>query len=203
MMSFAALGLPAFLWISITSLALLNARNWRSSMISLSLQYIGVFVLVGISWPLESAVAKLVSGGMACIVLGIASSERNPAGFESWQISDTSWPSGRAFRTMAAGLVWLTVFSLASKAASWIPGIGIYQVWAALILIGMGLLQLGFTAQPLRVVIGLLTTLSGFEILYSAVESSALLTGLLSAVTLGLALVGAYLLSTENMEEDE
>ena len=43
--------------------------------------------------------------------------------------------------------------------------------------------------------IGLLTFLSGFEILYAALENSVLVAGLLAAINLGLALVGAYLAS--------
>jgi hypothetical protein len=50
--------------------------------------------------------------------------------------------------------------------------------------------------------LGLLTVLSGFEILYSAVEVSALVTGLLAGVNLGLALVGAYLLLAPTLEEE-
>jgi hypothetical protein len=75
------------------------------------------------------------------------------------------------------------------------------QVWGGLILIGIGLLHLGLTAQPLRVVLGLLTVLSGFEILYAAVESATLVAGLLAGVNLGLALVGAYLLVSPGLEE--
>jgi hypothetical protein len=65
------------------------------------------------------------------------------------------------------------------------------------------LLHLGLTAQPLRVVLGLLTVLSGFEILYAAVESATLVAGLLAAVNLGLALVGAYLLVAPGLERVE
>lgn len=65
----------------------------------------------------------------------------------------------------------------------------------------MGLLQLSLTSNPLRVIIGILTSLSGFEILYAAIETSTLVTGLLAVVTLGLALVGAYLLITPTMEK--
>ena len=73
----------------------------------------------------------------------------------------------------------------------------------ALILMGMGLLQLGFTGQPLRTIIGLLTLLSGFEIIYVSVETSTLVAGLLASVNLGLSLVGAYLLVAPTMEETE
>jgi hypothetical protein len=70
-----------------------------------------------------------------------------------------------------------------------------------MILIALGLLHLGLTSQPFRVVLGLLTVLSGFEILYAAVESSILITGLLAAVTLGLAMLGAYLITAPTLEE--
>jgi hypothetical protein len=59
---------------------------------------------------------------------------------------------------------------------------------------------LSLTSDPLRVIIGLLTSLSGFEIIYAAVETSTLVTGLLAGVNLGLALVGAYLLIAPTME---
>jgi hypothetical protein len=67
-------------------------------------------------------------------------------------------------------------------------------------LIGMGLLQLSLTSHPLKVIIGLLTALSGFEIIYAAIETSTLVTGLLAGITLALALVGAYLLISPSME---
>ncbi|MGE5375620.1 MAG: hypothetical protein ACM3XO_11245, partial [Bacteroidota bacterium] len=68
-------------------------------------------------------------------------------------------------------------------------------------LIGMGLLHLGITSYILRVVIGLMTVLSGFEILYAAVEGSILVAALLATINLGLALVGAYLLIAQNNAE--
>jgi hypothetical protein len=57
------------------------------------------------------------------------------------------------------------------------------------------------TAQPFRVILGLLTVLSGFEALYAALESSILVAAMLSVVNLGLALVGAYLLTVPKPEE--
>jgi hypothetical protein len=52
------------------------------------------------------------------------------------------------------------------------------------------------------VVLGLLTFLSGFEVLYAAMESSSLVTGLLAVVNLGLALAGAYFLGSEAKREE-
>jgi hypothetical protein len=72
-----------------------------------------------------------------------------------------------------------------------------------LLLIGMGLLHLGITARILHVAIGLMTVLSGFEILYSTVEGSVLVAALLAVINLGLALVGAYLLIASTPQEPE
>jgi hypothetical protein len=55
----------------------------------------------------------------------------------------------------------------------------------------------------MRVIVGLLTVLAGFEILFAAIENSILVAGLLASVNLGLALVGAYLLSSNTNEEQE
>jgi hypothetical protein len=47
-----------------------------------------------------------------------------------------------------------------------------------------------------------MTVLSGFEILYSAVEGSILVAALLAVINLGLALVGAYLMIAENAPQE-
>jgi len=90
---------------------------------------------------------------------------------------------------------------MAPPIAGWISNIQLEQVVGALILIGLGLLHLGFTAVPFRIILALLTVLSGFEIIYAGVEKSTLVAGLLAGVNLGLAMVGAYLLVTSIGEE--
>jgi hypothetical protein len=176
------------------------------------------------SWPLEMAVAKLVAGWMAGAVLGMAIvglpqvrllAARQASGSsglaETRAAASPSLPMagpalqlpGRLFRLLAGLVVGLAVLSLAPQLSAAFAEISIYQAWGAMILIGMGLLQLGFTAQPLPIVLGLLTVLSGFEILYASVEASTLVAGLLAVINLSLALVGAYLLVSPQMEADE
>jgi hypothetical protein len=65
------------------------------------------------------------------------------------------------------------------------------------------MLHLGLTTSPLRVILGLLTVLGGFEVIYAALEGSILVAGLLAAITLGLAMIGAYLISVSSLEEAE
>lgn len=200
-MDLQPLAFPAVVLVLIASIAMQIARSWRGIVIALALQMTGVFILVALPWPLEMAVVKLVAGWMACAVLALASAEGSAGSSQNWPETESGWPSGRIFRIMAAVLVLLVVPSLAPSVLGWIPGISEEQVWAALILITMGLLHLGFTAHPLRVVAGLLTALSGFEIIYAAVESSTLVAGLLAASNLGLALIGAYLIIAPTIQE--
>jgi hypothetical protein len=94
----------------------------------------------------------------------------------------------------ASGLVLLAVSAAANTLGAWLPASALPLRWGALVLIGLGLLHLGMTLAPLRVILGLLTTLLGFEVLFSTLENSILVVGLMSVITLGLALAGSYLL---------
>jgi hypothetical protein len=75
------------------------------------------------------------------------------------------------------------------------------QTLGGLLLLGLGLLQLGLSRQGIRIVIGLLTFISGFEILYATLEASVLMTGLLAILNIGIAFIGAYLLLASHLEE--
>jgi hypothetical protein len=176
----------AFLMALVTSVILLLHRNWRWGIGLLALQYLAVFMLIQTHLPISMSTAKLVSGWMACVVLGIAQLTTI-----SKEDMVDSWPQGWIFRIFTAGIIIAATFALALRTSTWL-GISLSTSWGSLLLIGMGLLHLGISSQPFRVILGLLTILAGFEILYAAVESSTLVAALLSAVNLGLALTGAY-----------
>jgi hypothetical protein len=188
--------IAAIILVSLTSIFILVNRDWRYCVASLAVQYIGVFLLVNASWPIELAVAKMVAGWMAGAILGIAMVSIP----ENWRESEQSQKFSLTFRILAVALLALTVTSLVLHSDNWLSIIPMPIRWGSFILISMGLLQLSFTSYPLRAIIGLLTALSGFEIIYAAIESSTLVTGLLAGVNLGLALVGAYLLIAPTME---
>ncbi|RPI86908.1 MAG: hypothetical protein EHM41_06855 [Chloroflexi bacterium] len=200
-MDFRPFAFPALVLLMLTSAALLLSQNWRWSIIALAAQYFGVFVLTLLPWSVGMAATKLISGWIACSVLWIGITEAGTVRTESWKELDRSWPSGRIFRMLAVLLVMLIVPTIAPHVSELSPALSLPQAWAGLVLIGLGLLQLGFTAHPLRVVAGLLTILSGFEIIYAVVESSLLVAGLLSMANLGLAITGAYLIMVPMMEE--
>lgn len=192
-MTFADLLLLPLLLVALSTLIILISQSWRYSILALALQYVGVFWLINGLWPLGLAVVKLVAGWMACAVLSASQPE------EDMREEQTS-PTAPAFRILAAALALALVISVEPSVEARIPANRFILV-GGLLLISVGWLHLGMTTRPIRVIIGLLTVLSGFEILYAAVETSILIAGLQAAVTLGLALVGAYLIAAPSIEE--
>jgi len=186
-------------FLLLTSAGLLITRDWRLGLGLLGLQYIGVFWLTSQHWPISMAAIKLVTGWMAIATLGITRLNLKELEGETKHF----WPQGRLFRLFTAGIATIIIATVAPRVEEIIPGIGLPVIFGSLILMGLGMLHLGMTAQPFRVILGLLTVLSGFEALYAALESSILVAAMLSIVDLGLALVGAYLLIGSKSEESE
>ncbi len=183
MMSWIGLSL-----ILLTSVGLILSRDWHWRIGFLAVQYIGAFIMVHSHWPISMAAAKLVTGWMACVILGIAQLNSEKRGVE-----DLSLPQGRLFHFLTACIIVAVTFAVSLRLTDWLA-ITLPVAWASLLLVGLGLLQLGTTSEPFRVVVGLLTVFCGFEILYAVVESSILVTALLAVVNLGLALAGAFFL---------
>src|SRR5512138_653228 len=194
----------AFAWIAvivivITSTGLLLTRDWRWSISLLAVQYLAMFVLTLQHWPLGMASVKVVAGWMSAAILGMTRSGLTTAEADEAD----SLPRGRPFRLFAAGIVILIVIAVTPGVDTIMADAGLAVTAASLLLIGMGLLHLSITAEILRVGLGLMTILSGFEIMYSAVEGSVLVAALLAVINLGLALVSSYLLIASNAEAVE
>ena len=188
--------LVALLFISGAGILIVSSRRLMTGL--LALQYIGVFLLVSISWPLEIAVVKLVAGWMASAVLFLTYVNL-PGSFIKDRI-DVNLP-GIFFKGFAALLIGISVYSLGPTALRWFLGATLQQVLGGLLLLGLGLLQLLLIRDSLRIIIGLLTVISGFEILYATLEASVLMTGLLAILNIGFAFLGSYLLMASNLEE--
>lgn len=181
--------------ILVASLGILLSRNRREAIVALAVQYLGVFWLVSILWPFGMAAVVLIAGWMSGAVLGASQLSKETV------VAGGGELSLRLFRLVAAAIVWLLVFALAPQLVEWIPA-SLPVIRGSLALIGMGLLQLGVTREPLWVILGLLTALAGFEIIYAAVEVSVLVAGLLAVIKLGLAMAGAYLETASAQTEE-
>jgi hypothetical protein len=183
----------------ITSAGLLLIRDWRWSVILLAAQYMGMFILTLQHWPIGMASVKVVAGWMSAAILGMTRS-----GLSSEALAkENIWPRGLLFRLFAAATVVLIVAVVTPGVDTIMADAGFPVTNGGLLLIGMGLLHLGITARIMHVAIGLMTVLSGFEILYATVEGSVLVAALLAVINLGLALVGAYLLIASSPQETQ
>ncbi|MEP6894651.1 MAG: hypothetical protein ABI986_03495 [Chloroflexota bacterium] len=190
----------AVIIVTITSVGLLLARDWRWLIIFLSTQYFGMLILTLVHWPLGMATVKVVAGWMSAAILGMT---RSGLPRENRTERQSILPRGRLFRLFAAGIVILVVAAATPRVDAVMADAGYAVTTGSLLLVGLGLLHLGVTDHILRVTIGLMTVLSGFEILYATVEGSVLVAALLAAINLGLALVGAYLLIASNSQVEE
>lgn len=186
--------------IIVTSVGVLLVRDWRWLIIFLSAQYVGVFILTLQHWPLGMATVKIIAGWMSAAILGMTRSNLNE---EDEAQRYSVLPQGRFFRLVAAGAVALIAFTAAPRVDSMMADAGMEVAIGGLLLVGMGLLHLGVTDHVLRVGIGLMTVLAGFEVIYASVETSILVAALLAVINLGLALAGSYLMIASNAEELE
>lgn len=184
--------------ILITATGILIARDWRVSVSLLAAQYLAMFALLLAHLPLGMASVKVVAGWMSCAVIGMTRSD-----LPDDPNNEDLWPRGRLFRLLAAAMVGIIAATAAPDVNAMMADAGMAVTSGALLLIGIGLLHLGITSQTLRVTQGLMTVISGFEILYTAVESSVLVAALLAVITLGLALVGAYLMIASHSRATE
>ncbi|MHB8135911.1 MAG: hypothetical protein ACYDH1_17010 [Anaerolineaceae bacterium] len=177
------------------SLILFLNVNWRWNVIALSLQYVGVFWMVLSFWPVGLAAVKLVSGWMAGAIIGTTISDSD----NDKNFSDSSPKEEIRFRIVLWIVIVLVIFALIPGISLWIP-ISNQLLIGSFLLIVIGLLQLSMTIQSYRIIFGLLTVLSGFEIVYAGLEDSVLVAGFLSIITLGIAFIGVFVSHKKNEE---
>ncbi|MCB0101257.1 MAG: hypothetical protein H6635_02900 [Anaerolineales bacterium] len=180
----------AVVFVLISAASMLTVRDWRFALGALALQYLAAFWLVSRHLPFAMSSIKLIAGWMTIAILGITRLNQTELDTDA----DTIHTGGTIFQAILMGIVALSAAGATPLIENAIPGMGLPVIMGGLALIGAGVINLGMTSDILRVTIGLLTMLSGFEIIYAAVESAILVTGLLALVNLGLGILGSYLL---------
>ncbi len=170
--------------VAATGFALIVVERPGLQIAILAAQYASVAWLSSLALPPQVAAVKVVAGMITCGVLALTvAGSRSP---------DESG-SGRAFRVIAGILILGAAIGIGRTNWMRIPDIRAEAIMAAAILMSMGLLQLGLFRTPLRVCIGLITLLSGFEIAYAVIEPALAILALLASVHIGLAMVVSYL----------
>jgi hypothetical protein len=187
----ADLALVPSLAVAMTAGLLVVLDDRRLTLAALAVQYLFVAWLAAAALPLGVAAAKLAAGLLACLVLGVST-----AGM-GWRAAGEragALPTGPTFRWIAVLLVAIVAFAIGRDGWEAIPSLRPNVALGAMFLLTLGMLQIGITDDTLRVGVGILTLLSGFEVAYTAVETALAVMALLASVHLGVALVVSYLM---------
>jgi hypothetical protein len=156
---------------------------------------LGVCVATGIGialgQQLRIGLGLIATGVLTCGILAI--------GFERarWPRPTEAGgpiPGGRAFRAATVLLVAAAAWGIAAPQAASIAALPAPRLTAAVMIVAMGLLQLGLSQEQGAAAVGLLTALVGFEVFYSALEPSLALRAVLAGIMLGIALISSVLL---------
>lgn len=165
-------------------------RQWTLNIFALGLQYVCIFLLIlEVRSPFLAGI-KLIVGLMVSLMLYLT---LKSSGLIESTLLRRHVSSGEIFRgTIAMVLALISFLAAPALQQSAFPQSSQLLLTASLGLILFGLFQMGTITEPLYLVIGLLTFLSGFELLYASLEFSRFLEALLTSVNLSLALIGSF-----------
>jgi hypothetical protein len=208
---------PAVIGVFVTAGLLVVSRDWRLNLIALAVQYLFVALLMTQIIRLEMAAVKALIGWLICLAFYLteqqaksltrASGERADLSFQGWAAARLDGWRRQGISVRAAfGFLATVVVAVAAYAA--MSAIPITQVpeefaLACYLLGGLGVLLLGLSQDPLRVGVGILMFLSGFDLFYVALEPSLVVTGLLGSISFVMALGMAYLKTIQAATSEE
>jgi len=205
--------MPSVIGAFVTATLLVVSRDWRLNTVALAAQYLFVALLMTQIIRVEMAAVKALIGWVICLVFYLTEQQAQSmaraeegekisplrtwfnARVEGWRREGIS--ARAAFSFMAA--VFVGAMAYVSSSAVPLPQVSRGSTLACYLLAGLGILLVGLSQDPLRVGVGLLMFLSGFDLFYVALEPSLLVTGFLGAISFVIALGTAYLKAAQTM----
>ncbi len=198
---------PAVIGVFITAILLVVSRDWRLNLLGLAGKYTFVALLMIQGMRLEMVALKGLIGWLICLVFYLTEQQSKSltrASGETEDLSLQTWTAARIetwrrkgvsapglFGFMAALMVAVVAYAAASSLP--LPETPAEISLVAYLLTGLGILLLGLSRDPLRIGIGMLMFLGGFDLFYTALEQSLVVTGFLGTLSFVIALVTAYL----------
>ena len=204
----------AVLGLFLTGALIVLVRDWRITLMALLGQYVVVGVILSRLVLPEIALIKVLIGALICPMLYLAARQSGWGMFSLPQILErlprrgysengglAVFRVGLSFRalTVALVLVLAIVINHTYPLQGIPPDVGLGCYW----LILTGLLVLMLTEEPLKAGPGLLTALSGFELLYTPLELSLTVVFLWAVIVLLVALSIAYLAASRGVSAPE
>ncbi len=216
-------GLAVLIGLIVAAALLVMLVNWRLLILALGVQYLLVGLMLTRVVPLELAAVKALVGVMICPVLFITarrvrwgqidqhhdeaeadqqpdepSTPDRPTAKPAVRRSIIGWliSPGFPLRLMAALLTAVLAVSLALRNPLSVTNDVILSRDITIGTFGLlllGLLNILLNENPLKVGVGLLSLLAGFEMFYTSVEPTLTIVGLLGLTNLIIGLAIAYL----------
>jgi hypothetical protein len=84
------------------------------------------------------------------------------------------------------------VLATISRLNAWLP-IEYTNLFIGMVFLICGIIKFSTDQRIFNVIVGLLTLLSGFDIIYSSLEGSALVTALYALIVISICILGSYL----------
>jgi hypothetical protein len=187
-------------------------EDWRWSLLCLLAQYVLAGLLLSAEVLPSLALIKILVGAIAtlslywtarAITLSVSAKALSGGEIQPAQVLSAA-SMRRPLRALAVVMAALAVSALQVRFP--IPTAPAYVNAGAYWLLGMGLTIMMLTQEPFKMGMGLLMFQSGFELLYTSLEPSLVVTGLTGLVTLLTSLLIAYLTAAKMMpwlEQDD
>jgi hypothetical protein len=160
--------------------------DWRWRMASLAvIQLIGFILIVQI-WPIALASVKLISGWMGVALMSASMATSISVKKTEYQISE------KVFKLMLVAFSWVVIAATVDQFNAWLP-ISYLNLFVGLIFFLSGIIYLSLISEINGIAVGLLVFLTGFDIIYSSLEGSALVTGIYGLVIILISLISSFL----------
>lgn len=205
-------GYPALFIVLVTATIVALFWDWRLSLLAMIIQYLAASLLFTDLLDPRLAIIKLFVGMFVCLILYMTARQVNygqkPDDLTAEEFARLRkarkhfavgrWTLSRDFamRAIATTLTLLLIIIFTQLSTLRLPGVPedlSHINTAILILMGLGLVGLAASRDPLPAGMGLFTFLTGFELYYAALDQSISMLAALAALNLAVALAIAYL----------
>ncbi|HSH05940.1 MAG TPA: hypothetical protein VLL52_25720 [Anaerolineae bacterium] len=202
-------GMPAVYMLLATAILIVIFYDWRLLIASLATQYFFAALLFATILDPRLATIKLLTGWFICLMLyitarqinwgqlppDVAPHDINPSANPRWAwLGPVRPPLSLPFRILLTLIMALTVWVIGQNPQYKLPNVPDLTFNLAIFaLLGLGLLGLGLTTEPLKAGLGLLMFITGFELFYNGSQQSIALLLFLTTSKLFLTLVICYL----------
>lgn len=164
-------------------------ENWQKIILGYAVSFISAFCIIVQYWSFSFSLVKLLTTLMSLVVLGLSINKR-------YEEPLPKPKSELVFRLVALCLIFIIMVFFVNRTSIYLS-IPMEISLDSLLLIGFGIFQLGITHEPYKIFLAIITLFFGFELIFSANESSLLVNGLLALISLLIALMGGYMIVNE------